>query len=72
MCVCVCVCVCVDKVTMPYKVHPLNQFSLFRSVVKPEESQYTEMELTDNPSYQTVGGKPHKQGGVYESVDTYY
>ena len=48
-----------------------KQFPLFRSAVKPEESQYTEIELTANPSYESVGGKPHKQAGVCESVDTY-
>ena len=77
MCLCVtlCVCICLDgwgDNTIQSPPTYSKQFPWFRPAVKPEESQYTEIDLTDNPSYESVGGKPHKQGGVCESVDTYY
>ena len=44
----------------------------FRSPAKPEESQYKEIEVTANPSYQSVEVKLDKQKDVYEPLDTYY
>ena len=68
---CACVHACMRLCVCCVRSTRSNQFPLFRSAVKPEESQYTEIELNDNPSYESVGGEPHKQESVYESVDTY-
>ena len=46
----------------------------FRSPAKPEESQYADIEVTANPSYQSVGVKLDKQKDMYivKSTDTYF
>jgi dsRNA-specific ribonuclease len=41
-----------------------------KSPVQPEESQYTEIELKFNPSYQSVEVKPDKENEVYEAMDS--
>jgi hypothetical protein len=55
-----------------YMRRKIDKFKKNKSPAKPEESQHTDIEVTANPSYQSVGVKLDKQKEVYESVDTYY